>query len=526
MHTGDSRPSLSGRLLGDYQVLDLVGRGGMAEVYRARDQRLGRIVALKILAPHLTYDERFRTRFVRESRTVAGMDHPYIIPIFEAGEADGLLYIAMRFVGGDDLRVLMSRQRPLPAERATRLLGQIAAALDAAHEHGLVHRDVKPANVLVAGGGEEGHEHVYLTDFGLTKSTTSASGLTSQGQFVGTPRYIAPEQITGDTVDGRCDQYALACVAYEMLCGVPPFTRDNQMGLLYAHVSEVAPLPTSHRPDLSPAVDAVLGRALGKIPSERFPTCLTFVRALREALGEAVSDPSLRAAPYPSVPEQTPPPGLRRADTVPPSLTRLTTPSERIGGRRPVQLIGAALAVAVAVVAAAALFVPGGGTATYPGTRAAPFSFDYPGGWQARTHSDVYMVASPAAPVFEALFATPVTADWAPVAALDGDDATGVYAGVSDTLNSTAAVPTSLPALLPGQASLGAASPVTVGGAQAARYQGSLADPADPAHRLELTAFVVPRASASSAFLVYFCAPSHCSPKTIERLASSFTFTS
>ncbi|MDX6739365.1 serine/threonine-protein kinase [Actinocorallia sp. A-T 12471] len=520
MQTGDSRPGLSGRLIGDYQVLDLVGRGGMAEVYRARDHRLGRIVALKILAPHLTYDERFRTRFVRESRTVAGMDHPYIIPIFEAGEADGLLFIAMRFVGGEDLRVRMSRQRPFPGDRATRLLGQIAAALDSAHENGLVHRDVKPANVLVAAGQSEGDEHVYLTDFGLTKSATSASGLTSQGQFVGTPRYIAPEQITGDVVDGRCDQYALGCVAYEMLCGVPPFVRENQMGLLYAHVSEEAPPASSHRPDLPGAVDGVLARAIAKSPSARYPTCLAFVRALREALGEVVSDPSLRSVPYPASGEQTPPPGLRRADTVPPSLTRLTTPSARIGGRRPVQLIGAGIAVLVAAAAAVALLLPGG-SATYPGSAAAPFKFDYPASWQARTHSDVYMVASPEAAAFERLFATPVAADWTPVAGLGGS-ATGVYAGVSDTLDNVATAPTSLPALLPGKVSLGPGAPVTAGGAQGVRYQGSVADPADPGHRLEITVLVVPRAGASSAFLVYFCAPSHCSADTAAELVASF----
>ncbi|ROO88905.1 serine/threonine-protein kinase [Actinocorallia herbida] len=524
MHTGDSRPGLSGRVIGDYQVLDLVGRGGMAEVYRARDNRLGRIVALKILAPHLTYDERFRMRFVRESRTVAGMDHPYIIPIFEAGEADGLLFIAMRFVGGEDLRVRMARQRPFATERAARVLGQIAAALDAAHEHGLVHRDVKPANVLVATGQSPGDEHVYLTDFGLTKSATSASGLTSQGQFVGTPRYIAPEQITGDVVDGRCDQYALACVAYEMLCGAPPFVRENQMGLLYAHVSEEAPPASSHRTGLPVAVDAVLARAISKSPGDRYPTCLVFVRALREALGEVVSDPSLRSVPYTPPGEQTPPPGLRRADTVPPSLTRLTTPSARIGGRRPVQLIGAALAVLVAAGAAAALLMRGG-TATYPGSAAAPFSFAYPASWEDRTHSDVSMVASPEAALFEQLFATPVAADWAPIAGLDGDDATGVFAGVSDTLDNAATVATSLPALLPGQVSLGAATQVTAGGVRADRFQGSVADPADPAHRLEITALVVPRPVASSAFLVYFCAPAHCSAETAEDLLSTFSLT-
>ncbi|WP_460370768.1 serine/threonine-protein kinase, partial [Actinocorallia lasiicapitis] len=333
-------PRLTGRMIGPYQVLDLIGRGGMAEVYMARDQRLGRVVALKILAPHLAFDERFRLRFVRESRTVAGMDHPYIIPIFEAGETDGLLFIAMRYVAGRDLRALMTHTGPLAPERACGLLNQIAAALDAAHEHGLVHRDVKPANVLVSGGGSdsgEHPEHVYLTDFGLTKSATSMSGLTSQGQFVGTPRYISPEQITGDQVDGRCDQYALACVAYEMLAGVPPFTKDSQLALIYAHVQDQAPPLTSLRPDLPPEADAVLARALQKAPAARFGSCREFVLRLRQALGEPVSDPRLRSAPGPAPVRQP----WRAADTLPPVSRGSSIIQRTTAGRRPWRLIGA-----------------------------------------------------------------------------------------------------------------------------------------------------------------------------------------
>lgn len=541
MHRDDSPPGLAGSVLGDYQILELVGRGGMAEVYRARDGRLGRIVALKVLAPHLTYDERFRMRFVRESRTIAAMDHPHIIPIFEAGEAGGLLFIAMRFVGGHDLRRLLNQEgRRLPPDRACRLLAQVASALDAAHQNSLVHRDVKPANILVSGGGPdsgEHPEHAYLTDFGLTKSTTAMSGLTSQGQFVGTPRYIAPEQITGDPVDGRCDQYALACVAYEMLAGSAPFERDSQLALLYAHVSDEAAPVTSHRPDLPVTVDQVLARGLAKSPAARHPSCLEFVRTLREALGEPVSDPSLRPRP-------APPAGLaswpRTADTVPPSLpasgpsshpssgssslTRLTTASPRIGGRKPLHLIGAAAALLVAA-AAAALLLTRGGTATYPGSSAAPFSFAYPDSWSVRAHSDVSVIASPKADEFETLFQTPVFADWSRVSALGPDDSVGVFAGVSDTLNTPSTIAANLPGLLPGKVTLNAPSSTAVAGTTATRYQGSLSDPKGGPTRLDLTVLVIPH-SPSAAYLVYFCAPSSCDAEVSGTLASSLRMTS
>ncbi|MEO3784887.1 serine/threonine-protein kinase [Actinocorallia sp. B10E7] len=522
MDRDDSRPGPAGGTVGDYEILDLVGRGGMAEVYRARDRRLERVVALKVLARHLTYDDRFRLRFIRESRTIAAIDHPHIIPIFEAGEADGLLFIAMRFVAGPDLRRLLSGRRTPSPDRTCRLLGQIASALDAAHRNALVHRDVKPANILVAGGGTgsgEHPEHIYLTDFGLTKSTTAMSGLTSQGQFVGTPRYIAPEQITGDPVDGRCDQYALACVAYEMLTGEAPFHRDSQLALLYAHVSDEAPPPTSHRPDLPSAVDPVLARGLAKAPGSRYPSCLEFVRALYEALGEPVPDSN------PAARTTAPTPWPRNADTVPPSRvrptarTRLTAISPRIGGRNPLQLIGAGVALLVAAASLAVLLARDG-TATYPGSSAAPFSFEHPGSWSARTHSDVHVIASPAADAFEALFQTPVFADWSAVSRLDPEDSVGVFAGVSDTLDDPATAAVSLPALLPGKVTLNEPSSVPVAGVNATRYRGSLSDPQGGPARLDLTALVVPR-SPAAAFLVYFCAPSACDPEFPAILAST-----
>ncbi|MFF9213208.1 MULTISPECIES: serine/threonine-protein kinase [unclassified Streptomyces] len=279
------RPSdLIGRQVAGYRIEDEIGRGGMAVVYRAHDLRLDRTVALKLLAPELARNDTFRGRFVHESRVAAAIDHPHIVPVFEAGETDGILYIAMRYVAGSDLRHVLDRRGPLPLGTAVRIAAQVASALDAAHEHGLVHRDVKPGNILVSRGTDSDHpEHVYLTDFGLTKKSLSLTGFTTVGQFVGTLDYVAPEQISGRPVDGRCDVYGFACVVYESLAGRPPFRREDDMALLWAHQYDDPPPLTEARPDLDPAVDAVFARALAKSPEERHPTCLVFVADLRAA---------------------------------------------------------------------------------------------------------------------------------------------------------------------------------------------------------------------------------------------------
>ncbi|MFE6280861.1 serine/threonine-protein kinase [Streptomyces sp. NPDC057877] len=283
------RPSdLIGRQIAGYRIEEEIGHGGMAVVYRARDLRLERTVALKLLAPELARNVTFRLRFTRESRVAAAIDHPHIVPVFEAGETDGVLYIAMRYVPGSDLRHLLDRAGPLPPGTALRIATQVASALDAAHEHGLVHRDVKPGNVLVARGTDSDHpEHVYLTDFGLTKKSLSLTGFTRVGQFVGTLDYIAPEQISGRPVDGRCDVYALACVVHELLTGHPPFRRDDDMALLWAHQYDDPPLLTAGRPDLPPAVDPVFAQAMSKSPEDRHESCLAFVTALRDAARSA-----------------------------------------------------------------------------------------------------------------------------------------------------------------------------------------------------------------------------------------------
>ncbi|MGW2612609.1 serine/threonine-protein kinase [Streptomyces mirabilis] len=279
---------LIGAQIAGYRVEREIGRGGMAVVYCAKDLRLDRTVALKLLAPELARNDTFRRRFTHESLVAAAIDHPHIVPVFEAGETDGVLYIAMRYVSGLDLRALLDRDGPLPVTTALRIAGQVASALDAAHEHDLVHRDVKPGNILVARGTDSDHpEYVYLTDFGLTKKSLSLTGFTTVGEFVGTLDYVAPEQISGRPVDGRCDLYGFACVVYETLAGGPPFQRDDDMALLWAHQYDQPPPLSEQRSGIPPALDGVLAKALAKVPEDRYDSCLEFVAALRAAASGA-----------------------------------------------------------------------------------------------------------------------------------------------------------------------------------------------------------------------------------------------
>jgi serine/threonine protein kinase len=290
-----------GSVVAGYRLEAQVGAGGMAMVFRARDERLGRLVALKILAPTLTADSAFRRRFIAESRAAAAVDDPHIIPVHDAGEADGALFIAMRFVQGGDLRQVLAREGPLPPDRAAEFISPVASALDAAHRAGLVHRDVKPANILVDASADR-PDHVYLSDFGVSKGATASVSLTGTGQFLGTPHYSAPEQVQGRAVDGRTDQYALACVAYQLLTGEAPFERDHGMAVLLAHLSEPPPSLCSRRPDLPAAADRVLARALAKAPQQRYASCRDFADALREALA-LVPYHSRRSAATPDHPQ-------------------------------------------------------------------------------------------------------------------------------------------------------------------------------------------------------------------------------
>jgi serine/threonine-protein kinase len=280
-----------------YRLEELLGQGGMAMVYRAYDGRLDRRVALKLLAPEFSSDGSFRERFMRESRAAAAVDHPSILPIFEAGEAEGILFIAMRLVSGGDVGALLDRDGPLPVPRAMHILSQMASALDAAHARNLVHRDVKPANMLRDSPGGGTHvDHIYLSDFGLSKLALATRALTSQSQFLGTLDYMSPEQIEGGAVDGRTDQYALACSAFEMLTGAPPFKQNEQLAVMWAHVSTDPPTVTSRRGDLPAAVDEVIAKALAKVASDRYRSCLEFCAALRRALAPAPGTVAGRAA--------------------------------------------------------------------------------------------------------------------------------------------------------------------------------------------------------------------------------------
>src|ERR1700722_19719648 len=244
-----------GSRLAGYVIEEQVGAGGMAVVFRARDAVLGRLAALKILSPALAADQEFRARFLRESQAVASVEEPHIIPVYGAGEVDGVLYIATKFVSGGDLADVLQRAGgALDPTRVAVFIEQVAAALDAAHAAGLVHRDVKPGNVLVDVVQGRG-EHAYLSDFGLSKPAMAATGLTATGTFLGTPDYAPPEQIMGRPVDGRGDQYSLACMAFALLTGNLPFHRQETMATLFAHLNDPVPPLSRYRGDLPPGTD-------------------------------------------------------------------------------------------------------------------------------------------------------------------------------------------------------------------------------------------------------------------------------
>ena len=236
---------LPGRIVG-YRLVRYIGQGSTAAVYFAQDERLHREVALKVLTPELARDVSFRTRMIRESPAAAAMNHPHIIPVYEVNEASGMLYVAERYVRGGDARSLLNRLGPLPVGYAWRLIAQIASALDAAHAHGLIHRDVKPANILLDASdpadanasqrsGDYDFDHAYLSDFGMSKAFSSEQ-IIAMGELAGTLDYAAPEQIEGPALDGRADLYSLACTGFELLCGGPPFGQDQGLTLMYAQL--------------------------------------------------------------------------------------------------------------------------------------------------------------------------------------------------------------------------------------------------------------------------------------------------
>ena len=263
-----------------FRIEELIGQGGMGVVYRAYDLRLKRTVALKLVAPELELDDRFRERFAQESELAMSLEHPNVVPIYDSGDADGRLYLAMRLVDGTDLRAVLREESTLAPPRALAICGQVAKALDAAHARGLVHRDVKPSNVLL-----DESEHVYLADFGLTRRLEEQGAHLREGRSLGTPAYLAPEQIGGAPVDGRADVYSLGCVLYECLTGETPFPRVSRLAVAWAHLEEEAPRASQRNRDLPEALDAVIARALAKDPDERFRTGAALVGAAERALG-------------------------------------------------------------------------------------------------------------------------------------------------------------------------------------------------------------------------------------------------
>jgi serine/threonine protein kinase len=312
----DSQPDPDIQIAG-YRIEARLGRGGMGEVYRAVQLSLDRRVALKVLAPKLAADDVFRRRFLRESRIAASIDHPSIIPIYETGEDGGLLYIAMRYVDGMDLSTLLRREGRLEPARALAIMAQVASALDAAHARGLVHRDVKPANILLAAGPAGSDGHCYLCDFGLIKEVNTQqaqSALTATDQFVGTIPYVAPEQIEGRDIDGRADVYSLGCVLFHCLTGSVPFERMNDIEVVFAHLREPPPSLSSRAPGLPTAMDAVVARAMAKSRDDRWSTCFALVTAMQAEVRSTppapatAADAETRSMHLPPVAITTPPP--------------------------------------------------------------------------------------------------------------------------------------------------------------------------------------------------------------------------
>ena len=359
-----------GSVLAGYRIEGLAGEGGMGRVYRATQLALNRQVAVKVIVPELAHDEDFRRRFQRESELSASIDHPNVIPVYEAGEADGRLFIAMRWVEGTDLRSVIVREGRLDPDRIVAIVEQVAAALDAAHSGGLVHRDVKPANVMLT--STHGGEHVYLTDFGLTKRAESGSALTKTGAFVGTPDYMPPEQIKGERADARADVYALGCLLFHALTGRPPYDRDTEVAKMYAQLHDPPPSATGSVPGIPVGLDAVISRALAKDPGGRYPSAGDLARAARAALtGTVASQPERSlatglAAPGAATPPPTPAPPA--AVTPPPTAAvppAAPPPTPPVPARRsPLPIVlGAVLALAVigGILAAAGVFSGGSG---------------------------------------------------------------------------------------------------------------------------------------------------------------------
>jgi Protein kinase domain len=321
------------RKIAGYRLEKRLGQGSMTAVYLARDERLRYQLAVKVVAPDPDRDPAFASTLIRESRAAAAMDHPHIIPVYDAGEEDGSAYVVMRYARGGDARSLLRRLGSLPLEYAWRIIAQVASALDAAHAQGLVHRDVKPANILFDGAdtarppgraGDRPPGHAYLSDFGMGRLFPPGL-VTAADQITDSLDYLAPEQIQGDVLDGRADIYALACTSYELLCGAPPFGAEQGLTLMYSQLYAPPPVAAARRAGLPAAVDPVLARALAKEPADRYPSCGRFAAELRAALGLGSV---LRAGPAPSRGPARPSP----ARPTPAPLTGEFTPAASLAG--------------------------------------------------------------------------------------------------------------------------------------------------------------------------------------------------
>jgi serine/threonine protein kinase len=288
-----------GDVFGGYRIEAVAGRGGMGVVYRAVQIDGGRVVALKLIASDRAADPQFRERFQREQRMAAAIHHPNVVPVHGVGEEDGQLYLAMRYVEGTDLHALIQREGRLEPARAAGIVSQVAAALDAAHAAGLVHRDVKPANVLVAGGGDD--ERAYLGDFGLTRLQASDTRLTQTGGWIGTTDFTSPEQLRGERVDARADVYSLGCVLFAALTGEPPFPRETVPATILAHLGDAPPRPSRY--GAPQGFDRVIARSLAKAPSDRYPSAGDLARAAGAAArGEPVTESERSVAAGPAAP--------------------------------------------------------------------------------------------------------------------------------------------------------------------------------------------------------------------------------
>jgi serine/threonine protein kinase len=356
-----------------YRVERRLGRGGMGILYLAVEPGLERRVALKLIAPEAASDEVFARRFAEESRIAASIEHPNVVPIYAAGEEAGVPYIAMRYVAGADLARRLVREGRLSAEIAVDLIAQIGNGLDAIHAAGLIHRDVKPANVLLS--GDDGEDHAYITDFGVARNVATESGLTQTGRFVGTLDYVAPEQISGGAIDARVDVYALGCLLFKLLTGEVPFPKDGDAARLFAHLNDPPPAPSLYVPEVSMALDDVVIRAMSKSPDDRYPSAGDLGRAARAALrGESPAAPERTVATGAAATQtaetistkvgetrsSTPPtePTRRLDDGVPPTMPK---PRAGASSSRRWALIGGVAALLVAVVMVVVL-VSGGGS--------------------------------------------------------------------------------------------------------------------------------------------------------------------